>query len=300
MKKKITLIDGITMFVLMAMCIAVIVSAFLVEARVVKADEGTDIIPYTREVGSGTRGAFISMTDLANVNFWGKVTDATSEDIAIIGSSEEMIQQVANTPNSLGYVSYAVEKDSQMVKTLKVNGVEPTIENIKNEAYPLVRTFQLVYQGERSELQKDFLQYVKSEGQGYIEQYCVPARNQGIYLPNGAEGSLKISGSTSMTPMMQVLAAGYMEANPKAHVEVVSSDSESGMRDVLKGDSDFGMMSRDLKDYEETVLSSERIGRDAIAIIVNNENEEYNITVSQLNKIYKQSLTSWEYLSVYE
>ncbi|MDD3362464.1 MAG: substrate-binding domain-containing protein [Hespellia sp.] len=300
MKKRVTWVDGITMLLLAVMCATIIGAAVLCGGCTVKADSGTDIIPYTREDGSGTRGAFISMTGLEKRNFLGELMDDTAEDIAVIGSSEEMMIQVANTQNGLGYVSYAVAKDSDAVKMLKVDGVLPTIDHIKNETYPLIRTFQLVYQGPLTDIEKDFLQYVKSEGQGYIAEYCVPARNEGIFLPNGAVGKLVVSGSTSMTPMMRALAEGYMQANPNAKVEVKSSDSEAGMMDVLDGSSNFGMVSRDLKSYEKTLLDSERVGRDAIAIIVNQENEVDGVSTSQLKKIYNGSLTSWEYLNVYE
>ncbi|MDD3401932.1 MAG: substrate-binding domain-containing protein [Hespellia sp.] len=218
----------------------------------------------------------------------------------MIGSSEEMIIQVSNTKNGLGYVSYAVAKNSSRIKMLKVNGVEPTIAHVKNESYPLIRPFQLVYQGKLSDIEKDFLQFVKSEGQGYIAGYCVPVRNQGIYLPNGAVGRLDISGSTSMTPMLEELAERYMLVNPNAEVRVKSSDSESGMMDVIAGNSNLGMVSRELKSYEKELLTTERIGRDAIAIIVNPENDVEDVSVSQLKKIYNGSIRSWEYLNVYE
>ncbi len=128
MKKRVTRVDGITMLLLAAMCATIIGTAVLCGGRTVKADSGTDIIPYTREDGSGTRGAFISMTGLEERNFLGELMDDTAEDIAVIGSSEEMMIQVANTQNGLGYVSYAVAKDSDAVKMLKVDGVLPTID----------------------------------------------------------------------------------------------------------------------------------------------------------------------------
>lgn len=299
MKKNITMIHGITACVIAAMCIAILCVTVFRDGQIVKADEGIDIIPYTREEGSGTRGAFVEMTGLENSNWLGELEDTTKEEIGVLGSSEEMMIQVSHTENGLGYVSYAVEKNSDLVKAVKVDGVEPTIDNMKNGSYPLMRDFRLVYNGKLTDIEKDFLQYIKSEGQGYISDYCVPAREKGIFLPNGAEGELAISGSTSMTPMMEELAQQYMEVNPQAKVTVQSSDSEAGMMDVLKGSVNFGMVSRELKSYEDALLSSERIGRDAIAIIVHPDNEVEDISVSQLKKIYDGSLTSWEYLNVY-
>ncbi|MDD3401933.1 MAG: hypothetical protein PHQ72_01065 [Hespellia sp.] len=73
MQKKITLIDGIIMALLAAMCIAIICGTVFQNSQVVKADDGKDIIPYTRENGSGTRGAFVSMTGLESRNFLGEL-----------------------------------------------------------------------------------------------------------------------------------------------------------------------------------------------------------------------------------
>lgn len=300
MKTKIGTIERIVCFVALVICLSIILTFAFGRINTVKADDGNDIIPITREEGSGTRGSFIALTNLENRNILGELEDETSDKVAVVGSSGEMIQQTALTENGIGYVSYAVAKDNSDVKMLAVEGITPSIENIKNNTYPLTRSFNLVYNGELTDIEKDFLQYVKSEGQGHIADYCVPARNEGIFLPNNAEGTLRISGSTSMSVMVRALAADYMEVNPKAKVEVVTSDSEAGIMDVMEGTSNFGMVSRNLRSYEENVISAERIGKDAIAIIVNPENEVEDITVSQLKRIYDKSMTSWEYLNVYK
>lgn len=266
----------------------------------VEAREKNRIVPITREVGSGTRSAFVELTDLETLNLFGELEDGTAESVKEVKSSEEMMRNVALIEEGLGYVSYAIAKDFQNVKILEVDGVELSQDTITNESYPLIRPFQLVYRGEMTELQKDFLQYVKSKGQGLIGDYCESVRNEGIFLPRHPAGTLTISGSTSMTPMLEVLAENYMKENEKATVEVQSSDSEAGMMNVVAGKSDFGMVSRELKKYEENVVTAECIGRDGIAVIVNPDNMLNDISVSQIKKVYNREITSWEYMDVYQ
>lgn len=279
-------------------CILCVVGVMPEEKQIVKAGNGSNIIPITREEGSGTRGAFIGLTGLEKRNVLGELADSTADDIAVVASSEEMIKQIELTQNGVGYVSYALVKEVDLVKLVSVDGVELTMEHMKNGSYPLTRLFNLVYNGKLTAIEKDFLQYVKSKGQRTISDFCVPVRNEGIYLSNGAAGSLTISGSTSMTPMLRALADDYMTVNKDATVKIVSSDSESGMMDVMAGSSNFGMVSRDLRSYENEILSNETIGKDGIAIIVNRKNELKDISITQLEKIYDKSIVSWEYLSV--
>jgi len=57
--------------------------------------------------------------------------------------------KVASTPGSIGYVSLDVLDDT--VKALKLEGVEPTAENIKAGNYFLSRPFVMATKGEISE-----------------------------------------------------------------------------------------------------------------------------------------------------
>lgn len=57
--------------------------------------------------------------------------------------------KVASTPGSIGYVSLDVLDDT--VKALKLEGSEPTAENIKSGSYFLSRPFVMATKGEISE-----------------------------------------------------------------------------------------------------------------------------------------------------
>ena len=79
--------------------------------------------------------------------------------------------KVAATPGAIGYVSLDVIDDT--VKTLKLDGVEPTEENIKAGSYSLSRPFVMATKGEiseQSELVQNWFEYIKSsEGQEIIK-----------------------------------------------------------------------------------------------------------------------------------
>ena len=92
-----------------------------------------------REAGSGTRGAFEELLKLEDACKYSNELDSTGAVMA----------KVASTPGSIGYVSLDVLDDT--VKALKLDGAEPTEENIKAGKYFLSRPFVMATKGEISE-----------------------------------------------------------------------------------------------------------------------------------------------------
>ena len=119
------------------------------------------IIVIGREAGSGTRGAFEELLDVADKCAYANELDSTGAVMA----------KVASTPGAIGYVSLDVVDDS--VKALPLEGVEPTAENIKAGKYFLSRPFVMATKGEiseQSELVQNWFEYIKSsEGQQIIK-----------------------------------------------------------------------------------------------------------------------------------
>ena len=80
--------------------------------------------------------------------------------------------KVAATPGAIGYVSLDVIDDT--VHTLKIDGVEPTEENIKAGSYTLQRPFVMATKGEGSEQSQavqELFNYINSdEGQQIISK----------------------------------------------------------------------------------------------------------------------------------
>ena len=97
------------------------------------------IVVVGREAGSGTRGAFEELLKLEDACKYSNELDSTGAVMA----------KVASTPGSIGYVSLDVLDDT--VKALKLDGAEPTEENIKAGKYFLSRPFVKAAKGEISE-----------------------------------------------------------------------------------------------------------------------------------------------------
>ena len=75
-------------------------------------------------------------------------------------------------------------------------------------------------------------------------------------------------------------------------VEVEASDSEQGILDLLKGECDFAMVSRELEYYEKEVFDYEMIAKDGIGIAVNRENPLEDIRMEQLKRSTVESFLS--------
>jgi len=113
----------------------------------------------TREEGSGTRDAFEELV-------MGKETKVKSD--AIVQSSTEAVKQtVAQDPNAIGYISLAHMSDD--VKALKVDGVAPSQETVKDGSYKISRPFLFITKGEATGVVKAFIDWVLSpEGQKVV------------------------------------------------------------------------------------------------------------------------------------
>ena len=96
-----------------------------------------------------------------------------------------------------------------------------------------------------------------------------------------------ISGSSSVTPLMEKLAEVYESFNPYVDITVQMSDSGTGVADALQGKNDFGMASRALKDSEiEEGATSQTICLDGVALVVNPGADLTNVTSEEVYNLY--------------
>lgn len=112
------------------------------------------IVVVGRESGSGTRNAFEELLELEDKCKYANELDSTGAVMA----------KVASTPGAVGYVSLDVLDDT--VKAVKLEGAEPTEENIKAGTYFLSRPFVMATKGEISEqndLVKALFDFIYSE-----------------------------------------------------------------------------------------------------------------------------------------
>jgi len=109
------------------------------------------IVVIGREAGSGTRTAFEELLKLEDACKYSNELDSTGAVMA----------KAASTPGSIGYVSLDV-----LVKTMKLENIDPTPENIKAGSYFLSRPFVMATKGEiseQSDLVKALFDYIYSD-----------------------------------------------------------------------------------------------------------------------------------------
>ena len=257
-------------------------------------DTEEDISVYSREDGSGTRGAFIELFGVEEKDANGEKIDNTTEDATITNNTSVMMTGVAGDDYAIGYVSLGSLNDT--VKALKIDGVEPTVENIKSDSYKVYRPFNIATKGEVSEAAQDFIDYILSaEGQQIVsdEGYITIDDAAPAFAGGEASGSVTVAGSSSVSPVMEKLAEAYMKLNGNVKIEIQTSDSTTGMTSAIDGVCDIGMASRELKDTETAELTATVIAQDGIAVVVNNNNPIDNLTKDQVKSIYVGETTSW-------
>lgn len=257
-------------------------------------DTEEDISVYSREDGSGTRGAFIELFGVEEKDANGEKIDNTTEDATITNNTSVMMTGVAGDDYAIGYVSLGSLNDT--VKALKIDGVEPTVENIKSDSYKVYRPFNIATKGEVSEAAQDFIDYILSaEGQQIVsdEGYITIGDAAPAFAGGQASGSVTVAGSSSVSPVMEKLAEAYMKLNGNVKIEIQTSDSTTGMTSAIDGVCDIGMASRELKDTETAELTATVIAQDGIAVVVNNNNPIDNLTKDQVKSIYVGETTSW-------
>ena len=279
MKKKIR-------FVLTATMLALFITGCATE-------NNNEIVVVSREEGSGTRGAFIELFGIEEKDANGNKVDNTTDEAIVVNSTSVVMTTVAGNKNSIGYISLGSLNDT--VKAVKVDGVEPTVENIKNNTYKVFRPFNIATRDDISELAQDFISFIlSSDGQKVVEENSyIAASEKGPYSSTKPSGKIVIAGSSSVTPLMEKLKEAYLKVNTNAEIEIQASDSTTGMKLAMEGTCDIGMASRELKESELKKLKPTVIAMDGLVVIVNKENPVSNLTSDQIKGIFKGEITSW-------
>lgn len=253
--------------------------------------KGKDITVVSREDGSGTRAAFTELMGILDGD-----NDQTVKTAEITNSTSVMAQSVSGNVAAIGYVSLG-SLDKTKVKAVKVDGVEATTDNIKSGSYKVARPFNIATKDGLSDVASDFIKFILSEdGQKIIsDEGYISIDASEKYEAANLSGTISVAGSTSVGPVMQVLAEKYMELNKNVTIEVQQTGSSAGMTSAIEGACDIGMASREVKDSEKSQgLKETTIAMDGIAVIVNLDNEIDNLTSDQILKIYTGEIKNWD------
>lgn len=249
------------------------------------------ITVISREEGSGTRDAFVELMKIVDAD----KNDLTTQTAEITNSTSVMMSTVAGNKNAIGYVSLGSLSDE--VKAVKLNGVTPSTETVKDGTYALQRPFNIAYiDAKLSDASKDFVSFIMSKqaaeiinNEGYIAN-----DTQTEYKASNVADTITLAGSTSVAPLMNVLADEYKKLNPNAKVEIQESGSSAGIQSAMEGAVDIAMSSRALKDEEAQALKAEKLALDGIAVIVNKENSVESLNSEAVKGIYMGEITSWD------
>lgn len=96
---------------------------------------------------------------------------------------------VSQTPGAISYLAFAYVDDS--VKTISLNGYEPTAENVTTNNWPLWSYEHMYTKGEPTGLTKEFLDYVMSDEvqKGIVEQMGYISVND-MQVTKSADGTV--------------------------------------------------------------------------------------------------------------
>jgi phosphate transport system substrate-binding protein len=123
-----------------------------------------DIILYSREEASGSR---LEFERLVMGQF------RSSPNAQILPSSVAMLEQIATEPSAIGYVP--LSQVDEFVQTLSINGIEPSIESISNNSYPLRYTIFVVGLEEPETEYRDFFAWSQGiDAQSRLSGYFAP------------------------------------------------------------------------------------------------------------------------------
>lgn len=253
-----------------------------------KFDANKSISIVVREDGSGTKTAFMDIIGLKGKTDPTDVVIATGT-AAVLATVKSNIQAIAY--ESLGYVNSDVKK-------IKIDGVECTTANIKAGTYKIARPLSIVYKQATIEsgINKNFYDFLMSKDaqiiineEGYVSIYDSATD---YIKPAGLSGTINISGSTSLQPLMEILAEKFESYHGGVKVNVGGGGSGTGYTDANKGTSHFGMISEEFAQSKASDCTHSIVAKDGIAVIVNKKNTFDNLTLAQLKKIYDKDAES--------
>ena len=259
-------------------------------------DSSKGITVITREDGSGTKSAFMEILGLK-----GK---ADVENAVIQTGTAAVMQEVSTNPYAIAFDSLGYVTDD--VKKLKIDGVEPTVANIKSGSYTISRPLNVIYKEDtikNSSVFSAYLTFLQSKDSQDIisaEGYVSVKDDAAAYVKDDSlSGTIDISGSTSLKPLMEKLAEKFESYQPSVKVNVSGGGSGTGYSNGEKGVSAFGMISEEFNSSKAASCTYYTVAKDGIAVIVNQKNPLDSIKKADLSNIYDSGKSSSEHITTW-
>lgn len=118
------------------------------------------------------------------------------------------------------------------------------------------------------------------------------------YQPvTGVSGSLKSVGSDTLNNLMALWAEAYRAKYPTVQIEIEGKGSSTAPPALIAGTSQFGPMSRPMKDAESDAFEAKygykptqvKVAVDTLAVFVNKDNPVSCLSFSQIDAIFSKS-----------
>ena len=250
-------------------------------------DSSKDIVVVSREQGSGLRGVVADLFD-----FMEDDKDLTFSGVSVKESADDIRAAVSNDNYAIGYLPLVAVNDK--VKAVKVNGVLPTRDNVKNGSYVFKHTLYAVTLDDASAHADDFLNFLVSKSARDILSDCgyIISDKENAFTSTKPEGTLKLSVAASFEDAVNKLKDEYSKHNDKLKIEITKANSTASLESLKDKDS-LAIITRELSDSEEEKYDETEICEDAIAVVVNKNNTLENISSDNVKKIYKGEITKW-------
>lgn len=140
--------------------------------------------------------------------------------------------------------------------------------------------------------------------------------NQNTAKKSDVKSQITFSGSSTLAPVISKISTSFIEEyvtwdkadsslpNENITIYVSAGGSGAGVKAVVDGVADFGMLARDVKDTEKEKIKNIKIvtlGMDALTVSVNPENKYIqlkggNITKDEIIKIFSGEYKKWNEL----
>lgn len=146
--------------------------------------EDAEIYVMNRKSGSGTRATFEAAV------FGAGQPESTFKGKAELDKSGDVVTQIGSTDNAISYLDFSHFDDSKFT-AIKVNGVEPTSENVCDNSFPIWATEHMYCKKDADEATTAFLEYMLSDDvQGSLveEQGFIPVSKMTVV--KDAEGNV--------------------------------------------------------------------------------------------------------------